>query len=95
MVIQGEDYIFTSISDSSTNYDVELLCTVKGKTESREEFKVIAYGIPLEFAIKKLIQHRISKGNPEPIDLKTYLKEYSQQVKDLKDIINGNFKEGI
>lgn len=83
MIIEEEDF---RLIPSGNSFDLELLCKVqpKGK-EARFEFKNVAYGISLEYAIKKIIQYRISqKYKDEAISLRTYFKEFKEELDSIK-----------
>lgn len=86
MVIAEDDFRLTPISDSCPKYDLELLYKVqpKGK-EARLEFKNVAYGIDLEYAIKKIAHYRVCcKHNEEAIRLLTYFEEFKEELDSLK-----------
>ena len=86
MVIEEKDFRLTPVSESSPMFDLELLYTVRPKgKEARQEFKNVAYGISLEYAIKKIIQYRISqKYKDEAISLRTYFKEFKEELDSIK-----------
>lgn len=87
MIIEEKDFKLTPLDDSSTMFDLELLYTIKPKNkETREEFKVAAYGLPLIDALEKIVQYRISKNHPDTISLKEYITEFKTQLKQLKDL---------
>ena len=88
MVIEEKDFRLTPISDSSPKYDLELLYKVqpKGK-DARLEFKNIAYGIGIEYAIKKIAHYRVCcKHKEEEIRLLTYFKEFKEELDSLKTL---------
>ena len=88
MIIEEKDFRLTPISDSSPQYDLELLYKIqpKGK-EARLEFKNVAYGISLEYAIKKIAHHRVCcKHKEEAIGLLTYFKEFKEELDSLKNL---------
>lgn len=86
MKIEEEDFILTPITDSSLIYDLEILCTINSKSkESRKEFKTVAYGITIEYALKMIAQHRIT-SKYDSINLSTYLSEYKKEIKSLEDL---------
>lgn len=88
MTIEEEDFRLTPISDTCPKYDLELLYKIqpKGK-EARFEFKNAAYGISLEYAIKKIIHYRISKKyKDQAITLLTYFKEFKTELENFKHI---------
>lgn len=80
MVIKGDYYKLTSIDDNSPFWDLELLKTIKSKTNPRTEYVNAGYGMTLDYAISKIIQFAINSKYDET-DLKTYLTEY-KQLKD-------------
>lgn len=86
MEIREDDFILTPISDSTPQYDLELLYKIKAKgKEPRMEFKVVAYGIGLEYAIKKIAHYRVCcKHNEEAIRLLTYFEEFKEELDSLK-----------
>lgn len=81
MVIQGEFFRLTPTSEHSTSFDVELLYKIKGKN-SREEFKIAGYGVPLDSAIRKCIQYGLS-NRFEVLTLKEYLAEYKKMAEEI------------
>lgn len=86
MTIEEKDFKLVPISDSCPRYDLELLYKIqpKGK-ETRLEFKNVAYGISLEYAIKRIAHYRICcKHNEEAIKLLTYFKEFKEELDSLK-----------
>ena len=86
MIIEEEDFRLIPISDSSPQYDLELLYKIqpKGK-EARLEFKNVAYGIGLEHAIKKIAHYRVCcKHNEESIRLLTYFEKFKEELDSLK-----------
>ena len=90
MVIAEDDFRLIPISDSSPKYDLELLYKIQAKgKEARLEFKNVAYGIGLEHAIKKIAHYRVCcKHNEEAIKLKTYFKEFKEELDSLKILCN-------
>lgn len=86
MIIEESDFRLTPINESSPKFDLELLYTInpKGK-ESRKEFKIVAYGIGIEYAIKKIAHYRVCcKHNEEAIRLLTYFEEFKEELDSLK-----------
>lgn len=85
MIIEEEDFRLIPSGDS---YDLELLYKVqpKGK-ESRMEFKNVAYGISLPYAIQKIARYRIAQRHgDESIPLYTYVRELKDELKTFKKI---------
>lgn len=86
MVIEEKDFRLIPISESSPKFDLELLYTInpKGK-ESRQEFKNVAYGIGLDYAVRKIAHYRVScKHKDEAVTLLTYFKEFKEELDSLK-----------
>ena len=88
MKIQEEDFILESIDDSSPLFDLELLYTIRPKgKEPRQEFKNSGYGLPIDSAVKRIAQYRINnKHKEEAITLKTYFKEFKEEIEKLVHI---------
>lgn len=91
MIIEESDFKLTPVSETSELFDLEVLYTVnKGKPEERQEFRNVAYGIPLESAIKRIAQYRIAnKLDGDSIGLKAYLETYKKTVEEIKTLCNG------
>ncbi len=87
MVIEEKDFRLTPIKDSGDMFDLELLRTVnKGKETERQEFKVIAYGVRIDSALRYIANARVAERNLGTIDLKTYLQEYRNIIDELKKL---------
>lgn len=89
MTIEEQDFRLTPSSNTASNFwDLELLVTIKAKTEnavSRQEFKNVGYGLTLYSAIKRICNYRIQhRHKQEAITLVQYLKEYIKLLKELK-----------
>lgn len=86
MVIEESDFRLIPISDSDPKYDLELLYKIQSKgKEARSEFKNVAYGISLDYAVKKIAHYRVScKHKEEAIALLTYFKEFKEELDSLK-----------
>jgi hypothetical protein len=90
MVIEESDFRLTSVNEFSTKWDLELLYTIRPKgKEARTEFKAVAYGLPLESALKRVINFRINNKHQDVISLKDYLKEYKDQLNQLNHLLYG------
>lgn len=87
MLIEGEDYRLSNDGES-VHWDLELMRTVRprGKPE-REEFGDPLYGMPLERAIKIIINHRLSRKK-EVYTLQEYLNSYKDEINKLKEILD-------
>lgn len=88
MEIREEDFILTPINDYTPKYDLELLYKINSKgKESRMEFKNAGYGIGLEYALRKIVQYRISKKHQDAaITMKEYLDEFRSELDKLKKL---------
>lgn len=85
MIIQENDFRLTPVSDNSTLFDLELLYTINSKDKKRDEFKIVAYGITLDYAIRQIIQYRLSKKYAV-LDLKKYLEEFRNEFSEIKKL---------
>lgn len=77
MIIEERDFRIIPINENSYFFDLELLKEVKGKSEIREEFKNVGYGLTLVNCIKKIVMFRISK-KAEILSLQQFLTEYKK-----------------
>lgn len=89
MTIEENDFRLTpAINDASDFWNLELLVTIKNRDElggTRQEFKIVGYGMPLTSAIKRICNYRIQhKHKKECISMVQYLKEYISLLKELK-----------
>lgn len=92
MIIQGEFYRLTPINEHSPKYDLELLHDIGGKNP-RQEFKVVAYGVPLERALESTILFATNKKLGEKVvSLKEFLNAYKEESnkvrKELEQIMS-------
>ena len=87
MKIADKDFILTSISETSMFFDLELLINIiNPKTkEEREDFKTVAYGLPLDVALQRIASYRAVKGI-EVIDIEAYINKFIDACQDLKTI---------
>lgn len=74
MVIQGEFFQLTPVSEHSLLWDLKLLYKIGGKNP-REEYKEAGYGLTLETAIKKCINYALNQKF-DVLSLKEYLDEF-------------------
>lgn len=82
MVIEGTNYKLTSIDDNSPFWDLELLKTIKSKTNPRTEFVNAGYGLTIESAIRRIIQFTICSKH-DSLTLKEYLNEFKRLREEL------------
>ena len=87
MQIQGDFYRITSIDDSSPFWDLELLKTIKSKTNPRQEYVNAGYGLTLDSAIKRIIQFAIS-SKYDVLTLKDYLRAYKKLSESITNAIS-------
>ena len=74
MVIQGEFFQLTPVSEHSLLWDLKLLYKIGGKNP-REEYKEAGYGLTLNTAIKKCINYALNQKF-DVLSLKEYLDEF-------------------
>ena len=74
MVIQGEFFQLTPVSEHSLLWDLKLLYKIGGKNP-REEYKEAGYGLTLDTAIKKCINYALNQRF-DVLSLKEYLDEF-------------------
>lgn len=88
MVIEEEDFRLVPVSETSPMFDLELLYTIKPKgKEERKEFKVVAYGLSLETALKKVAHYRTyCKYTDKAIQIITYLNAFQEELNKLKQL---------
>lgn len=87
MQIQGDFYKITSIDDSSPFWDLELLKTIKSKTNPRQEYVNVGYGLTLDSAIKRIIQFAIS-SKYDVLTLKDYLRAYKKLSESITNAVS-------
>lgn len=87
MQIQGDFYKIISIDDSSPFWDLELLKTIKSKTNPRQEYVNAGYGLTLDSAIKRIIQFAIS-SKYDVLTLKDYLQAYNKLSKSITNAVS-------
>lgn len=85
MIIQGEFFQITPVTEHSMLFDLKLLYEIKGKNP-RQEYKDAGYGLTLDSAIKKCVQYAISKKY-EVLSLKEYVEEFKKAQKELENLL--------
>ena len=82
--IEGNYYRLTPINEHSPKYDLELLHDIGGKNP-RQEFKVVAYGVPLERALESTILFATNKKlGEEVVSLKEFLNVYKEESSKIR-----------
>lgn len=89
MEIVEKDFKLKPIDECSLMFDLELLYVIRPRGgEPRLEFKNAGYGLTLISAIKKIAQYRVDCNHrKEAISLKTYFKEYTKELDELKQLL--------
>ena len=87
MQIQGDFYKITSLDDNSPFWDLELLKTIKSKTNPRQEYVNAGYGLTLDSAIKRIIQFAIS-SKYDVLTLKDYLRAYKKLSESITNAVS-------
>jgi succinylglutamate desuccinylase len=90
MIIEESDFRLTSIDDNTPIYDLEFLKIInKGKSNERSEFKIEAYGVTLESAIRRIAHYRIAKKQQDnSLKLLAYVKRLNSEIKSLLSTID-------
>lgn len=88
MKLVGSFYKLTSLDDNSPFWDLELLKTIKSKTNPRTEYVNAGYGMTLDSAIKRIIHFAIS-SKYDTMELAEYLKEYKKIKEEITNVVNG------
>ena len=86
MMIQGDFFQLTPVTEDSMLFDLKLLHEIKGKNP-RQEYKEAGYGLTLEHALKKCTQYAISQRY-DVMSLKEYLKAFKEIQKEIGLQIN-------
>ena len=87
MIIEESDFKL-EYDEASNWFDLYLLHIVNPKDadKRREEFKIAGYGMPLDSALRRIINYRLEKKF-EVLTLKQYLKEYRDELSRIEQII--------
>lgn len=88
MIIEEKDFRLLPTGEDSPKFDLELLCLVQPRGgKPRLEFKIVAYSISLDTAIKKIAHFRVARNHrDEAIKLVTYFKEFKANLDSLKEL---------
>ena len=71
----------------SLYFNLELLKTIKSKTNPRQEYVNAGYGLTLDSAIKRIIQFAIS-SKYDVLTLKDYLQAYKKLSKSITNAVS-------
>lgn len=99
MSIEESDFKLTPATNDAGNFwDLEVLVTVKPKSggELRKEFKLIAYGVTIDSAIRRIANYRILHNNKDAaLTMQEYLKQYREQINKIDNLCKITKKEFI
>lgn len=85
MKIKEEDFIIEKIQDQNFfNLSFNTIVKKKDGTE-KSEYKIIAYGIPFNTCIKKIVDYRMRSKEGE-CTIKEYVKLYEQEVNKIGNL---------
>lgn len=87
MTIEESDF---KLIEENGRFDLYLIKTINAKNadKKREELALIGHDMQLENCIKRIVFYRLNKKQ-DVYNLKSFLKEYKQEFKELKDFLNG------
>lgn len=89
MIIKQNDFVIET-SKNGNFFDLSFNVTTKKKDGTEEqELKVVAYGIPLDTCIKRVVDYNMRKLEGE-YTFKEVVNLYKQNVKKLEDLIYDN-----
>lgn len=93
ITLTGPDYILEQIEDSSYMFDLKLKRTVHGRNGvDREEFKLEAYGLPLDIAFLRIAMFRMSKCEFKGVD---QLFDFIHQYRRVNNFLGKEFKKYV
>lgn len=85
MKIKEEDFMIEKIQDQNF-FNLSFNTTVKKKDGTEvSEYKIIAYGIPFDTCIKKIVDYRMRSKEGE-CTVKEYVKLYKQEVNKIGNL---------
>lgn len=87
MIIEEPDFRLTSDTYGS-HWDVEVKVTVRPRNgEPREDWKVLAYGCQMPFAIRKVMGYRLEKKK-ETYTLKEFMEAFKTELDNIKKLVS-------
>ena len=86
ITIQEEDFLLESVGSSSYFFDLSLMGeTVKKDIGVINEYKLVAYGVPLQRALAIIAKNRALNGTGK-ISIEEYVSRYEKACKDLSKV---------
>lgn len=86
ITIQEEDFLLESVGSSSYFFDLSLIGeTVKKDIGVINEYKLVAYGVPLQRALAIIAKNRALNGTGK-ISIDEYVSRYEKACKELSKV---------
>ena len=86
ITIQEEDFLLESVGSSSYFFDLSLMGeTVKKDSGVINEYKLVAYGVPLQRALAIIAKNRALNGTGK-ISVDEYVSRYEKACKELSKV---------
>ena len=86
ITIQEEDFLLESVDSSSYFFDLSLMGeTVKKDVGVVKEYKLVAYGLPLQRALAIIAKNRALTGTGS-INIEEYVSRYEKACKELSKV---------
>ena len=86
ITIQEEDFLLESVGSSSYFFDLSLMGeTVKKDIGVINEYKLVAYGVPLQRALAIIAKNRALNGTGK-ISVDEYVSRYEKACKELSKV---------
>ena len=86
ITIQEEDFLLESVGSSSYFFDLSLMGeTVKKDIGAVMEYKLVAYGVPLQRALAIIAKNRALTGTGS-IKIEEYVSRYEKACKELSKV---------
>lgn len=86
MIIEDQDFRIEKLKDCEF-YDLSFLKIInEGKDNEREEFQVVAHGLPIDNCIKRVIDYRM-RDEEGVYTLSEYLEKYKELVDEFAKLI--------
>lgn len=86
ITIQEEDFLLESVGSSSYFFDLSLMGeTVKKDIGVINEYKLVAYGVPLQRALEIIAKNRALNGTGK-VNIEEYVSRYEKACKELSKV---------